>query len=71
LPLKEFQIWIDGFTSIRARRLNEGGNILSFAVVLMALDGDIWVHVARFDTPHGWAHRDVLGKKQGLLRKIW
>ena len=71
MPLKEFQIWIDGFTFIRARRLNKGGDILSFAVVLMALDGDVWVDIARFDTSHGEAHRDVLGKKQGLLRKIW
>jgi hypothetical protein len=71
MPLKEFQIWIDGFTFIRARRLNEGGDILSFAVVLMAFDGDIWVDIARFDTSHGQAHQDVLGKKQGLFRKIW
>ena len=71
MPLKEFQIWIDGFTFIRARRLNRGSDILSFAVVLMALDGEVWVDIARFDTSHGHAHRDVLGKKQGLLEKIW
>ena len=45
------------------------GDILSFAVVLMALDGEVWVDIARFDTSHGQAHRDVLGKKQGLLHK--
>lgn len=69
MPLKEFQIWIDGFTFIRARRLNRGSDILSFAIVLMALDGEVWVDPAsirRTDTRIG-----MFLVKKGLLEKIW
>jgi hypothetical protein len=30
-----------------------------------------WIDVARFDAAHGIPHQDVLGKKAGLLQKIW
>lgn len=42
-----------------------------FVVVLMALVGDDWVDIARYDSAHGRPHEDVLGRKSGLLEKIW
>jgi hypothetical protein len=29
------------------------------------------VNLARYDTAHNMPHRDVLGRKKGLLRKDW
>jgi hypothetical protein len=30
-----------------------------------------WVDVQRSDTAHGCPHQDILGKKGGLLQKVW
>ena len=47
------------------------GRVVSFVVRLMKIDGEKEVNVARFDTSHGVPHRDVLGKRRGLIRKEW
>ena len=48
------------------------GEIVSFVVRLMFVqDEGQEVNVARYDTAHGAAHCDVLGKRRGLLQKIW
>ena len=46
------------------------GRIVDFVVRLMRL-GDPDVNLARYDTAHGLPHRDVLGRRRGLLRKDW
>jgi hypothetical protein len=44
---------------------------LSFAVVLIAeVDGEE-VCVTRYDTAHSQPHRDVLGRRAGLIEKEW
>ena len=43
----------------------------SFAVVLLTLVEGEWVDFARFDSAHGCPHEDVLGRKTGLLQKVW
>lgn len=42
----------------------------SFAVVLLAHLGDGWTDITRYDTAHGYAHRDVLGLREGLRGKL-
>jgi len=42
----------------------------SFSVVLMVLTSERWVDVSRFDTAHGIPHRDILGRRKGLLQKM-
>ena len=65
MPRKD---WIknlpDGFT-IYARRTTTRGEMTDFAVVLI-YGGEC---IARFDTAHGFAHKDVLGRKSALIRK--
>jgi hypothetical protein len=51
--------------------LHEAGVVIAFAVVLVAETPDGMVNIARYDTAHGIAHRDVLGRRKGLLRKQW
>ena len=47
------------------------GQVNAFAVVLVADIGGIPVCVSRYDTAHGQPHQDVLGRRQGLIRKDW
>ncbi|MGI8890294.1 MAG: DUF7718 family protein [Chthoniobacterales bacterium] len=42
------------------------GRVVAFSVSLVCDDKC----VTRYDTAHGFAHRDVLGMKNGFLRKI-
>ena len=71
MPDKEFEIWLDATTRLLVRRDTQGGAILGFAVILLAMIDGEWVDIARFDTAHGCPHEDVLGRKAGLLQKIW
>lgn len=65
MPRKE---WIqelpDGFT-LYVWRQTVRGRIKGFSVVLI-YGGEC---IARYDTAHGFAHRDVLGRKFALIAK--
>ena len=71
MPQDNFEIWINDETKILLIRITEKGHYVSFAVVLVILTEAKWVQIGRFDTAHGTAHQDVLGKRAGLLQKIW
>ncbi len=60
---------MEGFF-LRIQRRTESGEIASFAVVLFADIQDEWVNISRYDTAHGYPHRDVLGKREGLRGKL-
>lgn len=65
MPRKE---WIqelpDGFT-LYVWRQTVRGRITGFSVALIYAEECI----ARYDTAHGFAHRDVLGQKSALIAK--
>lgn len=65
MPLKE---WIqdlpDGFRLYVWRRTSRG-RITAFSVALVFEDACI----VRYDTAHGFAHRDVVGRKSALIAK--
>lgn len=71
MPQKDFEIWLDGATRMLVFRETIGGHLVAFAVVLLALIDGEWVDISRCDTAHGCPHEDVLGRKAGLLAKIW
>jgi hypothetical protein len=64
-----FKDWIkelpDGFYILIERTTN--GSTLSEFVVLLIYNDE---RIARYDTAHGFAHRDVLGKKSALMKKV-
>ena len=68
MPFKEWTIEL-GVSHIYIWRRTEAGVVISFAVVLIAWTGTEWECVTRYDCAHGFAHRDVLGKRTGLLYK--
>jgi len=69
MPPKEWINFKEGF-ELRVRRNTDGGKMLSFAVVLFALHEGNWIDISRYDTAHGYPHRDVLGIKEGLRGKL-
>ena len=71
MPSKEYRIWLDHQNYIVVEVVMVKGNVVSFVVRLMAITGDDEINVARYDTSHGAAHRDMIGRKLGLLRKEW
>ena len=68
MPFKEWTIAL-GDARIYIWRHTQAGVVTSFAVVLIVWTGDGWECVTRYDCAHGFPHRDVLGKRAGLLYK--
>lgn len=62
----EFRRLLDEFNALRVRFETDRGQILRFVIQLECLfseDGE-WTPVVRYDTAHGYAHRDVLRPRQ-------
>jgi hypothetical protein len=65
MPPKEWTHYLpDGFT-LRVGRQTVGGKMTGFSVALV-YEGEC---IVRYDTAHGFAHRDILGRKSGLIEK--
>ena len=71
MPDTAFFIPLGEDRRILVMRSTSKGRYHSFAVVLMVLADGVWIDVGRFDTAHGLPHRDILGKRKGLLQKVW
>lgn len=71
MPLETYRIWLRNGLFIHIVFLQEGGEVVAFAVVLVAETEHRLVNIARYDTAHGVPHRDVLGRRKGLLSKRW
>jgi hypothetical protein len=71
MPLEFYQIWIRSGLLLYVSFTQHRGQVISFAVLLVAELEDGLVNIARYDTAHGLPHRDVLGRKKGLLTKHW
>lgn len=69
MPEKE---WVKAFGhfALLVRRFTKGGVVTKFAVVLFAFHEGEWIDITRYDTAHGFAHRDVQGRKEGLRGKL-
>ena len=70
MRLKEFEVPLQGGFYLAVEIESFAGQITRFVVRLMKMtepDGNL----ARYDTAHNMPHRDVLGRKKGLLRKDW
>ena len=65
MALKTWEIPLEDGFRILCRKETFLGRWLDFAVVLVR-DGEC---IARYDSAHGFAHRDILGQKSGLIRK--
>lgn len=64
---KTWTIYLEDGFELLVRRRSFFGLLRSFAVVLVHEDQCI----TRYDTAHEAPHRDVLGIKNGLIKKDW
>lgn len=71
MPESAFNICLENDVRILVIRSTQKGRYVSFAVVLTIHSEQGWLDVARFDTAHGIPHQGILGKKGGLLQKVW
>ena len=68
MRVKQFEIPLSEQFYIAVEIESLAGQLTRFVVRLMkTYDPD--VNIARYDTAHNCPHRDVIGKKKGLLRK--
>ncbi|MBI4771961.1 MAG: hypothetical protein HY784_16495 [Chloroflexi bacterium] len=44
----------------RYRHITEGGRVVAFSIQYEALIAGEWRPIVRYDTAHGWPHRDTL-----------
>lgn len=69
MPDKEWTVPFGNF-ALLIRRETRDGVMVDFAVVLVVFIGENWVDVTRYETAHGYAHRDVQGQNEGLRGKL-
>lgn len=69
MPKKEWVVFFGEF-QLLVRRRTQDGEVISFAVVLLTLNDGRWLDISRYDTAHGYPHRDVLGLNEGLRGKL-
>jgi len=60
----EFRRLLDEANALRVRFELDKGSILKFVVQLECFFETNWVPVVRYDTAHGFAHRDLLHPRQ-------
>ena len=71
MPQRDFVIWLDYGMSITVDFTTAGPTMLSFVVRLVLVDEDGQHTVARYDTAHGTAHRDLVSPRDRLVEKRW
>jgi len=69
MPEKEWTIPMGAF-ALLLRKRTRGGEVVSFAVILLAFHAGEWIDISRYDTAHGYPHRDVQGITEGLRGKL-
>ena len=71
VPEKKWSLPLADSAWILVYLQTQNGRVTSFAVVLVAEIEGKHICVTRYDTAHGFAHRDVLGLQSGLIEKEW
>lgn len=72
----EFRRLFDEENAARVRFELDRNRVVQFVVQLECLLGDEWIPVVRYDTAHGFAHRDLLyplqppEKKEMLVKDL-
>ena len=71
MPQRDFIIWLDHGLLITVDFETDGPRMVSFVVRLVYTDQDGEHTIARYDTAHGTAHRDLLTPSNRLREKKW
>ncbi len=71
MPSKRYEIWLSQTAFIVVDIVMAAGRVVSFCVRLMILGVDKERNIARYDTAHGIAHRDILDRRGSVVQKVW
>ena len=71
MPRKDFIIWLEHGLFIAVDFETDGPRMVSFVVRLVFTDDHGEHTIARYDTAHGTAHRDLLTPANRLREKKW
>jgi hypothetical protein len=56
----DFFLWLEYYNRIRIRLLTERGNLLKVLCQYESLIDDHWTPIVRYDSAHGFFHKDIL-----------
>ena len=65
----EYSIRLSAGDRYRHKHIRERGKIVYFSVQLETWIEEKWYAIVRYDTSHGFAHRDLLNKKGETVTK--
>ena len=71
MPQRDFVIWLGDGMYIAVDFTTSGPKMLSFVVRLVFADDSGERTIARYDTAHGTAHRDLVNPSNRLVEKKW
>ena len=64
----EYMLRLGATVRYRHKHIKHAGKIVHFSVQLETLVGGNWYPVVRYDTTHGFAHRDLLNMKGEAIK---
>lgn len=64
----EYAIRLGSADRYRHKHIRERGKILYFSVQFETKIADKWYPVVRYDTSHGFAHRDLINRKGQVIK---
>jgi hypothetical protein len=65
----EYSIRLGPGDRYRHRHIREKGKVIYFSIQLETMIEGEWYPIVRYDTSHGFAHRDLLGRKGETITK--
>lgn len=66
MKVVEFIILLSSDDRYRHRHVRIAGRVTEFVIQYEVRQGEEWLPVVRYDTAHGFAHRDLLSSKKGV-----
>jgi hypothetical protein len=68
MPDRDFLLDLEIGVRMRCWHRTERGQVVTFSVQMELLLGAEWQPVVRFDTAHGFAHRDLYRRSGGAIK---
>jgi hypothetical protein len=65
----EYSIRLSRRDRYRHKHIRERGRVTYFSIQLETMIEGKWYPIVRYDTPHGFAHRDLLNRKGETITK--
>ena len=64
----EYVIRLGASDRYRHRHVREKGKVVYFRIQYETMVGEKWHPVVRYDTAHGFAHRDLISRKEEVAK---